>query len=517
MDDRALSPNIPAMLLDPRPISVSVDWLLAHLAFPLIQCHDEFTTKRLFCQCILRQPTTCLKTAIRASVARYLGYRLATSSPDRNRAGERAAMTATMSTKILARAAGLPSVTPGDAIFCEYRSLSLIDCQSVAWIDEQGLTLQHPERIVISFDHFIRDSMADLAASLALPRMRDFAARHKIPPQNVFDVGRHGISHHVPFEEGFVAPGAFCAAYDTQAATMGVANAFVIPLISSLLPAIVTGDTWIVVPESVRINLHGALRPGVAGKDVYLGIMDRYRECTVGRAIEYGGPGLASLSLDARMAIANGSNHLGAVTSLFEADSRLLDYLSSRITELFEPVFPDPDAQYVETIDLRLDDIEPAIAAPGDPSHRRTISEVLGTPIQAAFVGSCNSGRLEELALAANELRGKQVHPGVRMVVTPATSQVMRAAEASGILGDLLAAGAAVTTPGCGSCYFGNQTPLLLADDEVCISTSVENYAGRMGSAAGRVFLANAAIVAASAVAGRIAQPEILTNQVVST
>jgi 3-isopropylmalate/(R)-2-methylmalate dehydratase large subunit len=426
-------------------------------------------------------------------------------------------MTATMSMKILARAGGVPSVTAGDALFCEFRSLSLIDCQSVAWIDEQGLTLRYPERIVISFDHFIRDSMADLAASLALPRMRDFAARHKIPPRNVFDVGRHGISHHVPFEEGFVAPGTFCVAYDTQAATMGVANAFVIPLVSSLLPAVIAGDTWIVVPEAVRINLHGALRPGLTGKDVYLGIMDRYREITVGRAIEYGGPGLASLSLDTRMAIANGSNHLGAVTSLFEADHRLLDYLSSRVTEPFEPVLPDPGAPYVESLDLDLETIEPAIAAPGDPSYRRTLSEVLGTPIQAAFVGSCNSGRLEELVLAANELRGKQVHPGVRMVVTPATSQVMKAAAASGVLGDLLAAGAAVTTPGCGSCYFGNQTPLLLADGEVCLSTSVENYAGRMGSATGRVFLANAAIVAASAVAGKIVQPEILANPVVST
>jgi len=418
-----------------------------------------------------------------------------------------------MTEKILTRAAGVPSVTPGETVFCTFHSVSLLDCQNLGLIDEKGLTLQHPERVVISFDHFIRDSMGDLAAAVALPRMREFAARHKIPVANVFDVGRHGISHHVPFEEGFVVPGSFCGAFDTQAATLGVGNAFVIPLMSSLIPALLTGDTWIVVPEAIRINFHGRLRPGITGKDVYFGIMDRISELTVGRSLEYGGPGLETLTLDARMAIANGSNHMGAVTSIFEADDRLLSYLVSRITQPFEPVVPDADARYVETLDFQLEDFHPAIAAPGAPTNRRSVSDVLGTEIQAAFVGSCSSGRLEELTLAANELRGKRVHPAVRMVVTPATSQVMQAAVAAGVIGDLLAAGAAVTMPGCGACYFGNQSPLLLADNEVCISTSVENHAGRMGSASGRIFLANAAVVAASAVAGRIVQPDVLIEQ----
>jgi 3-isopropylmalate/(R)-2-methylmalate dehydratase large subunit len=413
----------------------------------------------------------------------------------------------TMTAKILAKSAGLESAEVGDALLCDLQVLSLIDM--VVWdsLESNGLSVHHPERIVICFDHFLDESMGKIAASVGHPQIREFVRQHGIPADNVYDVGRHGISHQVPVEEGFVLPGTFCATHDTQGATLGAMNAFAIPLLSSVEQAVVTGDTWMVVPEALRIVLRGELRSGVTGKDVYLRLVRELRDIATGRVLEFDGPGIEALSIDTRLAIANGANHIGAMTSIFPADQRLLDYLRPRARAAFEPVASDPDATYIETREFQLEDFEPMISGPGDIAELKSLDDVLGTQLEAAFVGSCSAGRIEDLTLAANELRGKHLHPNVRMVVTPISSKVMREAAAAGLIATFLEAGATVTSPGCGACYMGNQSPLRLGSGETCISTSVENYAGRMGSDKASIYLANAAVVAASAVAGEIAFP----------
>jgi 3-isopropylmalate/(R)-2-methylmalate dehydratase large subunit len=207
------------------------------------------------------------------------------------------------------------------------------------------------------------------------------------------------------------------------------------------------------------------------------------------------------------MAVANGSNHLGATTSIFPADERLIDYLKPRAREPFEVVAADHDAHYSESYEYDLNEFEPLISGPDDIRKLRPISDVEGTKVQAAYIGSCSGGRFEDLRLAAQVLRDRKIHPEVRMVVTPISSQVMREAAEKGLLAIFTAAGAALTTPGCGSCFAPIQSPLRLEDEEVCISASVENYPGRMGSEKAKIYLGNAAVVAASAVAGQIANP----------
>ena len=223
--------------------------------------------------------------------------------------------------------------------------------------------------------------------------------------------------------------------------------------------------------------------------------------------MEFSGPGLAALPIDARMTIANGSMQIGALTSIFPPDKVLRDYMTGRARQAYHGVEPDPDAPYVAQFEYDLSTFETVIAGPHDITLIRSLSEVQGLEIQAANIGSCSSGRLTDLALAAKILNGRKVHPGVRLVVTPISADTGRAAEAAGIYRIFLEAGATITTPGCGGCYSGNLSPLKLGDGERCLSTSVETIRGRMGSTESEVYLGNAAVAAASAIEGRIADP----------
>jgi 3-isopropylmalate/(R)-2-methylmalate dehydratase large subunit len=237
------------------------------------------------------------------------------------------------------------------------------------------------------------------------------------------------------------------------------------------------------------------------------------RGVTEGRVIEIGGPGVASLTMDQRLAIANGATHMGAATIVFPPDERLLDFVRPRARHPFIPVEPDEDARYVETIAFDLGDFQPLVSGPDNVRNIRELKEVLGIKVDAAYIGSCSSGRLEDLAAAAEVLNGQKVSNQTRLVVTPISSKVMEQASEQGLLTIFMRAGATVTTPGCGACFHGNQSPLQLDDGETCIASSVENYAGRMGSANAKIYLASAAVVAASAIAGRIASPSNVSRE----
>jgi len=199
---------------------------------------------------------------------------------------------------------------------------------------------------------------------------------------------------------------------------------------------------------------------------------------------------------------------MGAVTSVFEADTTLLDYVTERSSRPFTPVSPDPDAAYAATLELDLSTVEPRISGPGGIERIRHLSELVGTHVDVAYIGSCSGGRLTDLTMAAKVLRGRHVSPGIRLVVTPLTTTVMNEALQLGVIADLAEAGATITAPGCGACFTALASPLTLGPGEVCISASVENFAGRMGSDQAEIYLANAAVVAASALEGRIAFPE---------
>jgi 3-isopropylmalate/(R)-2-methylmalate dehydratase large subunit len=413
-----------------------------------------------------------------------------------------------MAAKILARAAGLARVEVGDAVAARTTLVTLID--SSTFIDrfrEEGTRVWDPERVIFCFDHIYQPEWMPTTQAKEHPKIRAFAAEQGIPVENIFDLGRNGISHQIPVEKGYALPGTVSLGIDTQIATMGAVNCFALPLGHGVDPVLLSGDLWMIVPESVRIDLSGALPPGVTGKDlVYQLIRDLGPEVQ-GCVLEFSGPGIASLSIDARMAICNGSMQIGAMTAIFPADAVLLDYERDRAREPFEPVAPDADARYAATYAIDLSTVERLVAGPHDIEKVRPLSAVAGLEVNAAYIGSCSSGRISDLALAARVLRGRKVHPGVRLVITPISADTQLAAAQSDVLATLLAAGATVTQPGCGACYHSNLSPLKLGDGDRCISSSVETLRGRMGSLESEVLLANAAVVAASAIEGRIADP----------
>ena len=415
-------------------------------------------------------------------------------------------MKQTMTYKMLARASGQASVKAGDVILPKVEIVACLDTMSfIEAFDEKGYKVWDPARLVICFDHSFQPDWMFPAVKVH-PKIRKFAKAQGVPAENLYDIGRNGISHHIPVEQGWALPGTVCLGMDTQSATMGAANCFAIPCFE-IVPVLLTGDVWLQVPECVRVNLVGKLPAGVEAKDVVYRLLRDLSPHVNGKVMEFSGSGLAQLSLDARMTIANGSMQIGALTSVFPADRILHDYMANRARQSYQGVEADADAPYVAEFEYDLSSFETVIAGPHDITLIRGLSEVMGLEIQAANIGSCSSGRISDLALAAKILAGRKVHPGVRLIVTPISADTGRAAEAAGIYRTFLEAGATITTPGCGGCYSGNLSPLKLGDGERCLSTSVETIRGRMGSTESEVYLGNAAVAAASAIEGRIADP----------
>jgi len=414
----------------------------------------------------------------------------------------------TMTSKILARASGKDSVRPGDVVVSKISMFTQLD--GTTFIDNfeaKGLKLWDPTRVVFCFDHFFQPDWIPQAASREHPKIRAFAKAQGVPDENIYGLGRNGISHQIPVERGWALPGNICVGADGQSATMGATNCLALPALFGVDPILLTGDMWMVVPDVIKVRLTGQLRRGLTGKDVAYRLMADLGERVNGRVIEFSGPGVTSLSIDARMAIANGSVQLNAMTMVFPHDSVLEKYLTDRAREPYEGVAADADAEYSETLEYDLSTIEELVAGPHEIEHIRPLGEVAGQEIAAANIGSCSSGRISDLALAADILRGRKVHPNVRMVITPISAETAREAAEQGLVQVFLEAGATVTQPGCGACYSGNLSPLKLDDGERCISTSVETLRGRMGSKEAEVLLSNAAVVAASAIEGVIADP----------
>jgi 3-isopropylmalate/(R)-2-methylmalate dehydratase large subunit len=414
----------------------------------------------------------------------------------------------TMTEKILARAAGLAEARPGDVVLARISLLTSSDGTTfIDGLDEKGLKVWDPSRVIFCFDHMFQPDWFPQVAAKEHPKIRSFAKRQGIPPENIYDLGRNGISHQIPVEEGWALPGTVCVGADTQSSTMGAVNCFALPALFGVDPVLLTGDIWVRSPQCVRIVLDGTLRRGVCGKDAVYRLIQDLGESVAGAVLEIDGPGVANLPIDTRLAIANGAVQIGALTIVFPCDESLRHYLTERARESFQAVAADRDATYAATYHYQLDDIDALVAGPHEIERVRPLADVAGLEVNAANIGSCSSGRLEDLTLAAEVVRGRRVHPGVRLVVTPISAETLRQASATGVLQTLLDAGATITQPGCGGCYHGNLSPLKLGDGERCISTSVETVRGRMGSLEAEVMLANAAVVAASAVEGRIADP----------
>jgi 3-isopropylmalate/(R)-2-methylmalate dehydratase large subunit len=416
-------------------------------------------------------------------------------------------MAMTIAEKIMARHADRASVAPGDYLWCNVDATSGHVLRAIERLGVEKVW--DPEKIFIVDDHLAPPPTVE-AANQAKDTRR-LVKKYGI--KNFFEYGRGGILHQVFAEKGMFAPGELVAMGDSHSTSGGVFNACVTNAAIDAAYIMVFGQLWFRVPESVKVNLNGTLPAWCVGKDVILHIAAELgTDFGLYRSIEYTGPVASQMSLAQRWTISNMGVEVGAKFALFEADDKTDEFLSGRVTRPYERVFADADATYAETYDFDLSNLEPFIARPGDPGNGAPVTEVAADRIKIdqAFLGSCTNARLEDLEVAARILKGRQVHPDVRLLVSPASQEVFGAALKAGYLEVLADAGALVEHSTCGPCYGGHMG--LLGDGEVCISSSNRNFQGRMGSPLAMSYLASPASVAAAAVAGYIVDPREFLN-----
>lgn len=361
-----------------------------------------------------------------------------------------------------------------------------------------------PTRIVLVADHFA--PAPDITAAGAIAMTRDFAQRHAIP--HFYEPGRGGIEHTLLAELGLIGHGGIVFGADSHTCTAGAFNALGIGFGSTdLAGALALGRLWMRVPDSIRVTLSGVPGPFVTGKDVILELIRRIgSDGAADASLEFGGSGLAALSMDARMAIANMAVEAGADTCVFEGDDLSRDDMARRGAPEARAVLPDPGAHYRQTLAIDLGALSPMVARPPSPADGVPVADLRGQKVDQVYVGNCANGTLTDLRQVASLLKGRKIAPGVRMVVVPATQKIWRAALAEGLLDIIAEAGAAISTPTCGACFGGHMG--ILAAGETAIATTNRNYRGRMGHPDSRVFLASAYVAAAAALAGEIVPPQ---------
>ncbi len=361
------------------------------------------------------------------------------------------------------------------------------------------------EKIVLVPDHFVPNK--DVASAKQAKEMRDFAKRWGI--KNYFEVGRGGVCHQVMLDNGFAYPGALVVGADSHTCTYGGVNAFATGVGSSEAAAVfATGQLWFKVPGSIRILLKGRPSKYVGGKDLVLKLIsDIGVDGATYKALEFGGTGVSSLTISDRLSVSNMAIEAGGKAGIFPCDAATVAYMKTVRKEGFKATLPDDGASYERTLEYDLSSLESMVAMPHLPSNGKVARDVK-VQIDQAYLGSCTNGRIEDLRLAAEIMRGRKVHQDVRMVVVPASVKVFEQAMAEGLLAEFSRAGAFVSGPTCGACLGGHMG--ILAPGERCVSSTNRNFIGRMGHRDSEVYLAGPAVVAASAVTGRITDPRDL-------
>jgi 3-isopropylmalate/(R)-2-methylmalate dehydratase large subunit len=436
----------------------------------------------------------------------------------------------TFAQKALARAAGMKTVEIGQVV--DARPDVVLSHDNTAairriWLQFGQERVVIPERIAITLDHAVPAPTTKHAQNHA--EIRQFVQEQGI--RNFFEVGR-GICHQVLSEEALVLPGQLILGADSHTTHFGWLGAFGAGIGRSEVAALwATGELWLRVPESMKVVLEGELPTGVTAKDFALRLIgDLGADGGLYMSIEFHGSGIEAMSLESRMVLPNMMAEFGAKTAWIAPDAKTTTYLAERLKRkaqrddrrfgkpletlsvselqallLSMALFPDPDATYAAVHHYRAEELEPYIACPHSVDNVVPLSAVAGTRVQQAFLGTCTNGRLEDLAAAAAVIRGRRVAPGVRFIVIPASSEVLKAALEKGYIQDFVEAGAVIGVPGCGPCM-GNHMGIP-APGEATISSANRNFRGRMGTPDSEIYLASPAVVAATAVAGVIVDP----------
>ncbi|MCR5147899.1 MAG: 3-isopropylmalate dehydratase large subunit [Eubacterium sp.] len=416
----------------------------------------------------------------------------------------------TMTQKILAAHAGLPSVAAGDLIEAKLDLVLGNDVTTPVAINELGKFKKKEvfdkDKIALVMDHFTPNK--DIKSAEHVKQVRDFARANNIT--NYFDVGQMGIEHSLLPEKGLVVAGDAVIGADSHTCTYGALGAFSTGVGSTdMACGMVTGQTWFRVPSAIKFIITGKKAEWISGKDVILHIIGmigvdgaRYR------SMEFTGDGIAELTMDDRFTIANMAIEAGAKNGIFPVDDLTIEYMKEHAVREYTAYEADPDAEYDETYTIDLSTLRPTVAFPHLPENTKTIDEVGDIKIDQVVIGSCTNGRISDMRIAADVINGHKCAKDVRVIVIPATQAVYLQMIKEGLAEIFINAGAIVSTPTCGPCLGGHMG--ILAHGERSVSTTNRNFVGRMGAIDSEIYLASPAVAAASAVLGKIASPEEL-------
>ena len=413
----------------------------------------------------------------------------------------------TMTQKILAAHAGLDKVVSGQLIEADLDLVLGNDITSPVAINEMSKMDNNgvfdKDKIALVMDHFIPNK--DIKSAENCKCCRDFAASHKI--SNYFDVGKMGIEHALLPEQGLTVAGDLIIGADSHTCTYGALGAFSTGVGSTDMAAgMVTGKAWFNVPSAIKFELIGELKPHVSGKDLILHIIGMIGvDGALYRSMEFCGEGVKSLNMDDRFTVCNMAIEAGGKNGIFPVDEIAIEYIKEHSKRPYKIYEADEDAQYDESYVIDLSKLESTVSFPHLPENTHVVGEFDKIEVDQAVIGSCTNGRISDLRVAAEVLKGKKVKDGVRCIIIPATQNIYKQAIKEGLIEIFIDAGAVVSTPTCGPCLGGYMG--ILAKGERCISTTNRNFVGRMGHVESEVYLASPAVAAASAVAGYITKP----------
>ncbi len=414
----------------------------------------------------------------------------------------------TMTQKILSRAAGVKSCRAGELLMCKLDLVLGNDITAPVAIHEfqkmGAKKVFDPAKIALIPDHFVPNK--DIKSASMAKEMREFARAQRIV--HYYEVGRAGIEHALLPEQGLVAPGEVIIGADSHTCTYGAVGAFSTGVGSTdMAVGMATGECWFKVPQAMKVVLTGKPKPYVGGKDVILHLIGEIGvDGALYQSLEFTGEGVQSLDMDSRLTIANMAIEAGAKNGIFPVDDITRAYLSERVSRPYTAFEPDEDALYSKTVNIDLTSLEPTVALPHLPENTRPARECRDYTIDQVVIGSCTNGRISDMRVAAQILKGHKVAPDVRCIVIPGTQQVVKDCLAEGLVDIFIDAGAIFTMPTCGPCLGGHCG--VLADGERAVSTTNRNFVGRMGHTGSEVILSGPAVAAASAVLGRVATPE---------
>ena len=413
----------------------------------------------------------------------------------------------TMTQKILARAAGVERCRAGELLMCKLDLVLGNDITAPVAINEfhrmGAVKVFDPAKIALIPDHFVPNK--DIKAATLAKQMREFArAQHIV---HYYEVGRVGIEHALLPEQGIVAPGEVIIGADSHTCTYGAVGAFSTGVGSTdMAVGMATGECWFKVPEAVKVVLTGKMKPWVSGKDVILHLIGEIGvDGALYQSLEFTGDGVKEIPMDGRLTIANMAIEAGAKNGIFPVDDVCREYLKGRVTREWTAFEADPDAEYSRTVTINLDELDMTVSLPHLPENTQ-LARDCKQEIDQVVIGSCTNGRISDMRVAAQILKGHKVSDHVRCIVIPGTQQVVKDCLKEGLVDIFIDAGAIFTMPTCGPCLGGFCG--VLADGERAVSTTNRNFVGRMGHTGSEIILASPAVAAASAIMGRVATPE---------